>query len=99
MDHAAQQCYFSVSPYKITTERSDHCNPFDNVRVEGCVLICKTAAGSGAGCGLRAITGGAALGVCAQALKASEISASAGLSHLNLADTMRSITPAHESSP
>ena len=63
IDHTAQQLYFAVSPVKITSERSDHCNPFDNVRVDGCVSIRKTAAGSGAGCGLRAITGGAAFGV------------------------------------
>ena len=76
-----QQSYLSVSPDKIASERSDHCNPFDNVSIEGSVSIRKIAAGSGAGLGHRAISGGSALGVCAQPVSASSISASDGIAH------------------
>jgi len=59
----------------------NHSCPFDNVAVEGFKSICNTAAGSGAGFGLRAISGGSALGADAQALNASKISTSNGVAH------------------
>ena len=77
----AQKHYFGIPSDKIRSEFSDHCNPLDNVAVEGFKSICNTAAGSGAGCGLRAISGGSALGVCAQPASKSKVSASNGITH------------------
>ena len=78
---SAQEHYFGVASDKSLSVFCNHCCPFDNVAVEGFKSICNTAAGSGAGCGLRAISGGSALGVCAQPLSNSKISASNGVAH------------------
>ena len=40
VDLLAQKHYFGVTPDKIRSEFSDHCNPFDNVAVEGFKAIC-----------------------------------------------------------
>ena len=70
-----QQHYFGVSPSNNFSEFSDHSDAFDNMLVEGFKSIRKTAAGSGVGLGLRAISGGSTLGAEAQPLNASKISA------------------------
>ena len=81
VDLTPQHHYLRIPSDKSFSARSDHCNPFDNVTVEGFVSICKIAAGSGPGFGHRAISGGSALGVCAQAVRASSISTSNGIAH------------------
>ena len=74
----AQQHHFGVAPCKSASESCNHFSPSNKMGVEGCVSICKIAAGSGAGLGLRAIGGGSALGVAAQPLSAIKISAALG---------------------
>lgn len=81
VDLLAQKHYFGIPSDKIRSEFSDHCNPFDKLAVEGFKSIRNTAAGSGAGCGLRAISGGSAFGVCAQPVSASKVNASNGIAH------------------
>jgi len=53
IDLAAQCGYFRVSPPKIASEFCDQAEAFCKLAVEGCGLICKIAAGSGVGLGLR----------------------------------------------
>ena len=76
-----QQLHFGVSPVKIASERSDHCDAFDKLGVEGRMSICEIAAGSGAGFGHRAVGSCTLLGAEAQALRASEISAGNSVAH------------------
>ena len=81
VDLPAQQDYFGVASDKSCSVFCNHCCPLDNVTVEGFKSICNTAAGSGAGCGLRTVSGGSAFGVCAQPLSNSKISASDGIAY------------------
>lgn len=74
-DLLSQHFYFIVSSCKIRSESSNHCCPACNVLREGAVSICKIAAGSGVGLGLRAGCGCAAFGGEAQPLNTVEISA------------------------
>lgn len=75
MDLPVQQLYLVVSPCKIASESCNHFDAFDNVSIEGFESICKIAAGSGVGLGLRAIGCGPSLGIELQALSPIEISA------------------------
>ena len=62
INYRSLPCYFSVSPLKNSAEFCDHCDAFCKLTVEGRRSICKTAAGSGAGVGLRPITGSSVIG-------------------------------------
>ena len=67
--HLVTQCgYFGVSSSKVAPKDCDHTEAFCKLSVEGCGFICKIAAGSGVGLGLRAISGGSTVGVAVQAL-------------------------------
>lgn len=70
-----QQHYLVISPCKITSESCNHFDALDNVSVVGVESICKIAAGSDVGLGLRAVGCGPSLGIELQALSAIEISA------------------------
>lgn len=70
-----QQDYFGVSPFKIRSEFSDHCDPFDKLSVEGFKSIREMTPGSGISLGLRPVGGGASFGGEAQPLNAGKISA------------------------
>ena len=78
---SAQEDYLCFTSDKSLSVFCNHTCPFDNVAVEGLKSIRNTAAGSGAGCGLRAISCGSALGVCAQPVSKSKVSASDGIAH------------------
>ncbi|MGE8446060.1 MAG: hypothetical protein ACN6O1_07575 [Comamonas sp.] len=74
--HLVAQCgYFGIPSPKIASEVCDHAEPFCKLAVEGCGIICKIAAGSGVGFGLRAISVGSAVGVAAQALSTGKLNA------------------------
>ena len=81
IDLASQKFHFRIASDKSLSVLCNHCCPFDNVAVEGFESICNTAAGSGAGLGLRAVSCNSALCVCAQPLSNSKISASNGVAH------------------
>ena len=75
--NAVQQHYFGVALCNNPSELSNHRNALDKLGVEGDKLICRTAAGSGAGAGLGAISCGTAFGCCAHPVSAIKVSAQA----------------------